>query len=217
MPNRFSSGKFSISQCDRCGFRFKLKKLKTLTIKTKNVNILVCPECWEQDHPQLQLGLYPVNDPQAVRNPRPDLSYPQSRSYTEAIYIGPGLALYSGVLTTNGRDPLSIILNAEPRPYNVEGNAASLITTVVPVAGTSFFSGGMFEGGMYAGGYFNVTDIGPTPPPAATTFFSGGMFKGGMYAGGFYAGGFTANVDGALLQENGDFILLESNDRLLLG
>lgn len=75
MSNRFSSGKFSIAQCDRCGFRFKLKQLKKLTIKTKQVNILVCPECWEQDHPQLKLGMYPVEDPQAVRNPRPDTSY----------------------------------------------------------------------------------------------------------------------------------------------
>jgi len=75
MPNQFSSGKFAISQCDRCGFRFKLKQLRSLTIKTKQVNILVCSECWEQDHPQLRLGMYPVNDPQAVRNPRPDNSY----------------------------------------------------------------------------------------------------------------------------------------------
>jgi PHP family Zn ribbon phosphoesterase len=43
MPNQFSSGKFAISQCDRCGFRFKLKQLRSLTIKTKQVNILVCP------------------------------------------------------------------------------------------------------------------------------------------------------------------------------
>jgi hypothetical protein len=49
--------------------------LKTLVIKTKNINLLVCPECWEPDQPQLSLGLYPVSDPQAVRNPRPDLSY----------------------------------------------------------------------------------------------------------------------------------------------
>ena len=75
MPNQFSSGKFAIAECDRCGQRFKLKQLKSLTIKTKKVNILVCPECWEPDQPQLQLGMYPVNDPQAVRNPRPDVSY----------------------------------------------------------------------------------------------------------------------------------------------
>jgi hypothetical protein len=79
MPTKFASAKNSIAQCDRCGFRYKLKQLKTLVIKTKNVNILVCPECWENDQPQLSLGLYPVNDPQAVRNPRPDSpSYFQS-------------------------------------------------------------------------------------------------------------------------------------------
>lgn len=85
MPNRFASGKWSISECDRCGFRYKLKELKRLTIKTKNVNILVCPTCWEQDHPQLQLGMYPVDDPQALRNPRPDTSYWQSGLNTNDV------------------------------------------------------------------------------------------------------------------------------------
>ena len=75
MGNRFTEGKRAISECDRCGFRFKLKNLKELVNKTKNVNILVCKECWEQDHPQLLLGMYPVDDPQALRNPRPDRSY----------------------------------------------------------------------------------------------------------------------------------------------
>lgn len=75
MPSRFASARNSIAECDRCGFRYKLTQLKNLVIKTKNVSIKVCPECWEPDQPQLQLGLYPVNDPQAVREPRPDLSY----------------------------------------------------------------------------------------------------------------------------------------------
>lgn len=78
MSNRFSSAKNSIAECDRCGFRYKLKELKKLTIKTKQVNIKVCPTCWEPDQPQLQLGMYPVDDPQAVREPRPDNSYYQS-------------------------------------------------------------------------------------------------------------------------------------------
>ena len=155
MPNRFSSAKFSISQCDRCGFRFKLTKLKSLTIKTKNVNILVCPECWEQDHPQLQLGLYPVNDPQAVRNPRPDFAeYPESRSYTEAINNGVGIGLAVGTLTE--------------------------IVTVPK----GFFGEGFFAGGYYSGGYF----------------FSP-----------------VTSVDGVLLTESGDSILLESGDRLMIG
>jgi hypothetical protein len=78
MGNRFASGKNSIAECDRCGFRYKLKELKKLTIKTKQVNIKVCQNCWEPDQPQLQLGMYPVDDPQAVREPRPDTSYYQS-------------------------------------------------------------------------------------------------------------------------------------------
>jgi hypothetical protein len=78
MPNKYASGKNSIAECDRCGQRFKLKILRKLTIKTKQVSIKVCPECYEPDQPQLQLGMYPVNDPQAVREPRPDVSYFQS-------------------------------------------------------------------------------------------------------------------------------------------
>jgi len=78
MPSKFASGKKAIAECDRCGFRYKLKELRTLVIKTKNVNLLVCRTCWEPDQPQLQLGMYPVNDPQALRNPRPDTSYIQA-------------------------------------------------------------------------------------------------------------------------------------------
>jgi hypothetical protein len=75
MPSQFASGKYAISICDRCGQQFKLKELKKLVVKTQIKNILVCRECWDPDQPQLQLGLYPVNDPQALRNPRPDTSY----------------------------------------------------------------------------------------------------------------------------------------------
>jgi len=36
---------------------------------------LVCPECWDPDHPQLMLGTFPVDDPQGLRNPRKDTTY----------------------------------------------------------------------------------------------------------------------------------------------
>lgn len=99
MPIKYASAKNSIAQCDRCGFRYKLKQLKRLVIKTKNVNILVCPECWEPDQPQLSLGLYPVNDPQAVRNPRPDSnSYYQSGLDGIQVEAGTGVSsLQTGV------------------------------------------------------------------------------------------------------------------------
>ena len=75
MPNKFSSGKNSIAECDRCAGRYKLSELRIQTLKTKPYRIKVCKTCWDPDHPQLQLGMYPVNDPQAVREPRPDVSY----------------------------------------------------------------------------------------------------------------------------------------------
>lgn len=78
MSNRFASGKLAISQCDRCNFRYKLKDLKIEIVKTKPYQIRVCKQCWDPDQPQLQLGMYPVDDPQALRNPRPDNSYYQA-------------------------------------------------------------------------------------------------------------------------------------------
>ena len=75
MGNRFASGKYSIAMCDRCGQQFKLKKLKMEVIKTKLYQLKVCEECWDPDHPQLQLGMYPVDDPQGVRQPRKDTTY----------------------------------------------------------------------------------------------------------------------------------------------
>jgi hypothetical protein len=75
MGNRFASGKYSIAMCDRCGQQFKLKILRKEIIKTKIYDLLVCQECWDPDHPQLLLGMYPVDDPQAVRNPRRDSTY----------------------------------------------------------------------------------------------------------------------------------------------
>jgi len=75
MSNRFASGPRAIAMCDICGFQFKLKELKTQIVKTKPVNDRVCKECWSPDHPQLQLGMYPVDDPQALRNPRNDSTY----------------------------------------------------------------------------------------------------------------------------------------------
>ena len=89
MPSQFASGKFAIAECDRCAQRYKLKELRTQTVKTKPFKIKVCRSCWDPDQPQLQLGMYPVNDPQAVREPRPDISYLQSgNSGTQAVDTG---------------------------------------------------------------------------------------------------------------------------------
>jgi hypothetical protein len=108
MPNRFASGKRAISECDRCGFRYQLKELKRLVIKTKNVNILVCGTCWEPDQPQLQLGMYPVDDPQALRNPRPDNSYYQSGLGSDGMPSGGSRVIQWGWNPVGLNDPLGL-------------------------------------------------------------------------------------------------------------
>jgi hypothetical protein len=102
MPSRYSSGKYSIAQCDRCDERFMLKDLKKEIIKTRLFNLKVCPECWDPDQPQLQLGMYPVDDPQALRNPRRDTTYLQA-----------GLTGLQ-ILTVNPPDPTAAISFGDP-------------------------------------------------------------------------------------------------------
>jgi hypothetical protein len=89
MGQRFASGKIAIAECDRCGQQYKLKNLKTEIIKQRKYELLVCPTCWDPDQPQLMLGTFPVEDPQALRNPRKDTTYVFS-GVNNAGYISGG-------------------------------------------------------------------------------------------------------------------------------
>ena len=70
----FASSKNALGICDVCGFQYKLRELRSLTVRGRVVNTLACPECWNEDHPQNELGKYPVRDPQALQDPRPDFA-----------------------------------------------------------------------------------------------------------------------------------------------
>jgi len=76
----YAQGKKAIGYCDRCGFQYPLHELKQEVVNLNVTNMLVCPECWDPDQPQNQLGRYHVDDPQALRNPRPDSGLSDSRS-----------------------------------------------------------------------------------------------------------------------------------------
>jgi hypothetical protein len=81
MGNRFASAQKALGICDVCGFQYPLRRLRSLIVKNRDTNVKACPECWEPDHPQLRLGEFPVDDPQAIRDPRPDSAeYAQSRA-----------------------------------------------------------------------------------------------------------------------------------------
>tara|TARA_R100000995_G_scaffold59981_1_gene30357 strand:- start:175 stop:501 length:327 start_codon:yes stop_codon:yes gene_type:complete len=81
MSNRFASIKRAIAECDICGFRYRLKELRNIIRKGSDTNLKACPYCFDYDHPQNELGMFPVHDPQAIRDPRPDfVGYAESRA-----------------------------------------------------------------------------------------------------------------------------------------
>ena len=100
MP-RYASAKNAIAECDVCGFRYKLKELRNLIEKGRDTNIKACPECWNPDQPQLRLGEFPVDDPQAIRDPRPDFA---SLTSSRALQWG-------GYPVGNGNDPFGLTDN----------------------------------------------------------------------------------------------------------
>jgi hypothetical protein len=129
VANRFASGKKAIAECDRCGQRFLLKTLRREIIKTKNYNLLVCTECWDPDQPQLQLGMYPVDDPQAVRNPRPDPTYRVAGVGPDGFTTGGSRIIQWGWAPVGG----SRFFDAELTPNNlvlgVQIGTVSVVTT----------------------------------------------------------------------------------------
>lgn len=72
---------WALGLCDRCGFTFKLNELKEDIFDRRPTGLLVCSKCWDLDNPQLQLGRIPINDPQSLLDPRPDIDRLTSTSY----------------------------------------------------------------------------------------------------------------------------------------
>lgn len=85
MATRFAPGKRSFGFCDKCGQRYDLKDLKKYYILGKQINSRVCPDCLDPDHPLNWVGIIGsqkvANDPQALREPRPDTNRDESCSY----------------------------------------------------------------------------------------------------------------------------------------
>ena len=129
MSNRFASGKNSIAMCDRCGQRFKLKTLKTEIIKTKRYQLLVCTACWDPDQPQLQLGMYPIDDPQAVRNPRPDNTYRQAGLNVDGEPTGGSRIFQWGWAPVGGASFFDAALTPNNLVLSVQIGTVAVITT----------------------------------------------------------------------------------------
>jgi ribosome-binding protein aMBF1 (putative translation factor) len=67
----FASGKFASGICDICGHRVKYLEMRSQIVNEATTGLRVCPDCFDVDHPQLQVGKYLVTDSQALEFPRP--------------------------------------------------------------------------------------------------------------------------------------------------
>lgn len=76
---KFANPKRALGTCDRCGLTYRLVELKVQMVKRRPTNLLVCRYCLDEDHPQLMQGTVPIDDPQALFNPRPDTGGAESR------------------------------------------------------------------------------------------------------------------------------------------
>jgi hypothetical protein len=72
MTNPFASGRHAKAICDGCGRTVKYNELHRDVHAQRLTGGLVCDDCWDDDHPQLMLGRFRIEDPIALQHPRPD-------------------------------------------------------------------------------------------------------------------------------------------------
>jgi hypothetical protein len=73
MP-QFARGSKALGICDRTGFVYKLKDLVYETKNGTRTGFRVGKDVADGDHPQNFLGRLRINDPQSLREPRPDVN-----------------------------------------------------------------------------------------------------------------------------------------------
>tara|TARA_R100001443_G_scaffold112382_1_gene125894 strand:- start:1727 stop:2884 length:1158 start_codon:yes stop_codon:yes gene_type:complete len=86
----YASGKHAFGFCDRTGFRYKLKDLVPQIEAGRPNGMLVGKDVVDVDNPQWKLGMINMSDPQALRNPRPDGGFDQSRELSAFDPVGGG-------------------------------------------------------------------------------------------------------------------------------
>jgi hypothetical protein len=90
----YAAGKKAFGFCDRTGFRYPLQDLVRQIEDGQWNGLLVGRDVVDQDQPQLKLGDVDANDPQALRNPRPDKELTQSRGLSAWNPVGGGVTQF---------------------------------------------------------------------------------------------------------------------------
>lgn len=85
-----SEGKHAFGFCDRSGFRYPLKDLVPQFKNRKPTGLLVGRDMLDIDHEQLRLDEVEANDPQSLKDPRPDSNLVESRALWSWRPVGYG-------------------------------------------------------------------------------------------------------------------------------
>jgi len=75
----YARGKKAFGYCDRTGFRYPLSVLVYEYQNGVRTGFRVGKDVFDPDQPQNFLGRVKINDPQALKDPRPDTSLDASR------------------------------------------------------------------------------------------------------------------------------------------
>ena len=103
----YAKAKYAFGFCDKTGFRYPLKDLVPEYNNGVKTGFLVGRDVVDPDQPQNFLGRLKINDPQSLRNPRPDTSLVESRALygfnpvgNDAVFMTASVGRVS-VTTTN--------------------------------------------------------------------------------------------------------------------
>ena len=101
----YAKGKHAFGFCDRTGFRYPLKDLVPEYRNGVKTGFLVGRDVVDPDQPQNFLGRIKINDPQSLRNPRPDTALLASRAIVGFNPVGNPAVIATGSV---GRVSVSI-------------------------------------------------------------------------------------------------------------
>ena len=133
----YAKAKYAFGFCDKTGFRYPLKDLVPEYNNGVKTGFLVGRDVVDPDQPQNFLGRIKINDPQSLRNPRPDTSLLESRElfgwntvWNSAQYMVASVGKVTVSITE--AEPGDVIVN----PTGISVSSAVGSVTVTDDAGT---------------------------------------------------------------------------------
>ncbi len=132
----YAKAKYAFGFCDKTGFRYPLKDLVPEYNNGVKTGFLVGRDVVDPDQPQNFLGRLKINDPQSLRDPRPDRALLESR----ALYGFNPVGNQGTLMTASvGRVTVTIAETDNVDGVSATGSVGS-VTVSVATAAPSFDS-----------------------------------------------------------------------------